>query len=323
MPAQMTAENLYLALWGFASARVITVAAKAGLLQALAGRPLSPAEAAAELALEPVATGKVLRALCAQGVLEAEGERFRVVPALCRSFIPGDEDLTPFVLHSHALYDRWGATLEDWLKGVAVARKQRVGPEAQRFGEAMVAGARLLAPGIARAIGLRGVKRVLDLGGGLGGYAVAFCREEPGLQVTVLDVPEVAALGPAWVEKQGLAGRVRFQAGDYHTAPLDGGYDLVLLANVLHIEPSGAAEAVIARAALALAPGGRMALVDFRIDDQKREDLMGCLFAINMRSHGDVHSEVQLRAWMERAGVRGIQRSDPGAGHWLLVGRRE
>ena len=60
---------------------------------------------------------------------------------------------------------------------------------------------------------------------------------------------------------------------------------------------------IIRRAAAALAPGGRVVVVDFAIDDAKQEHLLGALFAINMRSFGDTYSEPELRGWMEDAGL--------------------
>jgi hypothetical protein len=118
-----------------------------------------------------------------------------------------------------------------------------------------------------------------------------------------------------------LTDRIEFLGGDYHEVDLGAGYDLVLLANVLHIEKPAKAAALVRRAAGALNSGGRLGVVDFAIDDQKRSNVMGTLFAINMRNFGDTHSEPEIRDWIKAAGLSDVQRFDLPPAHWLIAGR--
>ena len=165
-------------------------------------------------------------------------------------------------------------------------------------------------------------RRMLDLGGGFGQYSVALCTLHPGLHATVLDVPEVVEVARRELTGSGFEDRIDFLGGDYHSTEVGGGYDLVLLANILHQEPAPQAAALVRRAAEALGPGGRVAVVDFQIDDEQREHPFGTLFAINMRSFGDTHTEPTIRSWMEAAGLGAITRNDLDPDRWLIVGRR-
>jgi hypothetical protein len=79
---------------------------------------------------------------------------------------------------------------------------------------------------------------------------------------------------------------------------------------------------MVRRAADALAPEGRVAVVDFVIDDAQREKLLGALFAINMRSFGDTHTEPSILCWMEDAGLEDVRRTDLDQDRWLIVGRK-
>ena len=318
----MDAARLYELLWNFASHRVLTVAAKTGLLRALAEDTLSPEEAARQLQLDALACGKILRTLHALGAAEAVGSKYRLAAGLREHFLPGEGDLTAFVEHSHELANRWGATLEDWVRTGQQKRQPRSGEDLARFSQGMVAAAGLIAPQVVRALdGLKGVRRVLDLGGGTGGYARVFARANPAVTVTIVDIPEVAELGPQLLQGTDLEGRIQFQGGDYHQAPLGTGcYDLVLLANILHIESEDRAATLVGRAAAALRSGGTLAVVDFIIDEERRTDLLGCLFAINMRSFGDTHPEFRLRGWLAHAGATHLQRLDLPPAHWLIWG---
>jgi len=94
----------------------------------------------------------------------------------------------------------------------------------------------------------------------------------------------------------------------------------VLLANVLHIEKAEAAAELIRRAAGALVAGGRLCAVDFQIDERKQESVLGCLFAINMRSTGDTHSEPAIRSWMKQAGIVDLEVKELQPAHRLFWG---
>jgi SAM-dependent methyltransferase len=317
----MTLDDLQRLLWEFARHRVVTVAARTGLLTRLAQLPAAPAEAARELGLDPLATAKVVRALAAMGIVTADGDRFRVVETLAPMFDGGADDLTPFIAHSHSMYEAWGENLEPWLRGEPWGTRDR-GPEGVRaFGAAMRAMGSRIAKRVAAHLDLGGARRMLDLGGGLGQYSVALCGLHPGLRSTVLDTPAVVELARSELAGSGLEDRISFLSGDYHTTDVGGGYDLVLLANILHQEPAPQAAALVRRAVDALAPGGRVAVVDFQIDDEQREHPFGTLFAINMRSFGDTHTEPAIRGWMEAAGLATITRTDVDSDRWLIVGR--
>jgi ubiquinone/menaquinone biosynthesis C-methylase UbiE len=231
--------------------------------------------------------------------------------------LPGDLDLRAFIDHAHGLYDRWGANLEEWVRTGVHPKRKRNAEGMLKFGKGMVASASLMAPQVIKALdGLSGITKVLDVGGGIGGYARFFVRAGDDIGVTVLDIPEVAELGNRSVKED----RIGFIGGDYHETDFGSGYDLVLMANILHIESQQDAAALVEKAAKACSPGGRVAVVDFAIDDEKRENVMGCLFAINMRSFGDTHSEPQIRGWMQAAGISKIETFGMPPAHWMITG---
>jgi SAM-dependent methyltransferase len=318
----LDADGLQELLWEFAAHRVLTVSGRVGILGALAVGAATTAELAARLELDPVATQKVVRALNALGIAEPAGKGYRIASSLGAAFAPGPDDLTPFLEHSHDLYDRWGENLERWLRGEPWTGKRRDPSGVARFGAAMQAMASQIAGRVAAVVDLSGVRRMLDVGGGTGTYARAFCQARPGLEAVVLDIEEVAEIGRQQIAGTPLEGRIDFVGGDYHETDYGTGFDLVLLANVLHQELADKAAGLVSRAAAALAPGGRVAVVDFAIDDEHRDRRVGALFAINMRSFGDTYDEPTLRGWIEDAGLKPEPRIDLGATRWVVSGRK-
>jgi ubiquinone/menaquinone biosynthesis C-methylase UbiE/predicted transcriptional regulator len=315
-------DGLQRLLWNFAGQRVITVAGRSGILGLLAERQADPDEVAADLGLDAGATGKMIRALCAQGLVEAEGDRFRVVGALRPFFKPGPGDFSPFLDHLHSMYERWGENLEPWLRGEAWRTAPRTPEETKRFGAAMQAMGSQQARRVTSSLDLSGVRTMLDVGGGWGHFAKAMCAVQPNLQATVLDIPQVAETAPSAIVDTEFEGRLSWIGGNYLETDYGSAYDLVLLANILHQEVPPQAAEIIRRAAAALAPGGRVVVVDFAIDDAKQEHVLGSLFAINMRSFGDTYSEPELREWMEDAELVDVLRQDVGPDRWIISGQR-
>jgi len=310
---EMNLDQFQRLLWGFAGHRVITVAGRTGILRLLAERDSTTDEIASTLDLDELAAGKVVRALTALGIAEAEGSEH---------FLPGDRDVVPFLEHSHAMYERWGETLEPWLRGEDWPVAERTPEEVRRFGAAMRAMGSQMAERAAGAIDLEGIDHILDVGGGWGQFAKAMCRARPGIHATVLDRPEVVEQAQKELAGTEFEERIDFLPGDYLATDYGTGYDLVLFANILHQETADRAQELVRRGAAALAPEGRMTVVDFAIDDEQRQHLLGALFAINMRSFGDTWTEAEIRGWMADAGLDEGERINLGPDRWIISGRK-
>ncbi len=320
MDGQLDLEGLQELMWSFAGHRVITVAARTGMLGRLAGTGTSVECLAQDLDLDQLATGKVVRALCALGLVVAEGDQYRVGDQLAPFLRPGTDNITAFLQHLHGMYDSWGANLEPWLRGQEWATRSRTPDSLAAFGAAMQAMGTQVARLLADRLDLDGVRRVLDVGGGFGHYARALCAAKEDLSATVLDIPDVADIGGKAMASTEFADRIEFVGGDYLSGDFGTGYDLVLLANVLHQENEERAAWMIRAGAGALARGGRLVVLDFIIDDEQRSTFLGTLFAINMRSFGDTHPEPRIRTWMEAAGLTSLQRTDLNSQRWLITG---
>ena len=82
---------------------------------------------------------------------------------------------------------------------------------------------------------------------------------------------------------------------------------------------------LLARAARALAPGGRVVVSDFVLEDDGTAPRQAVLFSINMlvgTPSGRSYRESEYRSWLTAAGLAGIERVRlPGPAH-LLIGRK-
>ncbi len=309
-------------LWSFAQHRTVTTAAKCGILGRLSQSPATVALISADLGLAPDACDKVVRALVALGVLERTNDTFRLVPDLKPLFVEGPDDLTPFLEHSHRMYENWGENLETWLRSGKWPSREKKPGDALDFAKAMRGIGVQTAQAVVDHINLGGIRSMLDIGGSLGHWAQVICERHPAVQATVFDIPETAAEGRELYRGTHLEGRIEFVGGDYLSDDLGQGFDLILIANVLHQELAEQASHLIRRAALALAPGGRLCIVDFQIDEDRCGPKLGALFAIHMRDFGDTWTEGDISGWMTEAGLISIERTDVGPTRWIITGQR-
>lgn len=82
--------------------------------------------------------------------------------------------------------------------------------------------------------GFQEARKMLDLGGGHGLYAIAVCQENPELHGVVFDKPQVLAITEQYIARYGMEGRVSVQGGDICSDDLGSGYDIVLVSHLLY-----------------------------------------------------------------------------------------
>jgi predicted O-methyltransferase YrrM len=195
----------------------------------------------------------------------------------------------------------------------------------EAFIAAMHARATGQAPKVAAAVGLSGVSRVLDVGGGSGVFAMAFARAQEGLEATVFDLPNVVPLTRGYVKEAGLGNRVDVVTGDYLRDDLGSGFDLVFLSAIVHSNSERENALLIGKCAKALSPGGRVVVQDFIMEEDRTRPSSGAMFALNMlvaTATGDTFTEGEVRGWMEEAGLGEVRRKDTEFGTTLMTGRK-
>jgi SAM-dependent methyltransferase len=243
------------------AARVYHYALESGVLDALARQPHTPASLAALQKLHPRPTGFLLHTLGALGLTEptADDPEAHALTPLARRLVAspyrnlGDAywDHLPRFLESNEPCAR----MDDPAAGAAHYAAQAESL-AWMFSEAAPIAAGLIA---ARCV--PAPTHILDLGAGSAVWSLTLARALPGATVTAVDWPQVLNVAGAFAGRLGLAERFRALPGDYHHLALPPA-DLVLLANVTHLEPADGLRSLLARIRAVLSPGGRLAIID-------------------------------------------------------------
>lgn len=310
---------------GFQRSRVLLTACDLGVFTVLNEEERESADVASAIGADPRATDRLMNALVAMGLLEKRDERFRNSPDAAAHLVKGKPAYMAGLAHTSHLWDTWSDLTEAVRRGGGATHPigDRGNEWLRSFIAAMHWRAKQGAAAVVGAIDLEGVRRVLDVGGGSGAYAMAFARAGRGVTAVVFDLPAVVPLTRAYVQEEGLSAEIETQTGNYLQDPLGHGYDLVFMSAVIHSNSAEENASLVRKAAAALNPGGRLVIQDFLMAEDRSGPLQPALFALNMlvgTQAGDTYTESEVRAWMEAAGLRSVERKDTTIGTNLLVG---
>src|SRR5262249_39938761 len=113
-----------------------------------------------------------------------------------------------------------------------------------------------------------GLRRICDVGGGLGTFPLALAKKYPDAEFTILELKNMARIAEAEIAEQGLKGRVRTHVMSF----FKGGWpkaDAFFFSNIFH-DWSPAVNQRLARHALrALPPKGKIILHEMLLDENR------------------------------------------------------
>jgi SAM-dependent methyltransferase len=324
---------------GLVAARALATAAMLGVFDALHDEPAAAEELARRLSLDSLGVETLLVTLSTLGYVEPAGDgRLRNSDVSERLLVSSSpESIATFVGAQAYLHWQVLRLLPEAVRdGTAYAMHERRRDDAERW-EAYIRGlfeiSRAEHEANAALVPVEEPRRMVDVAGGHGAFAMAMCRRHPGLAATVLDLPPSVAVGREIVAEQGLADRVSFREGDVFELGLgedpdrsDSLLDVVSVFNLVHHLPEERDRELCRMARAALRPGGCLVIGDSARPEPGEEvsehgAISSLLFYAWSHSRNFTPSEV--RAWMEEAGFDEVEshRNERSPWRMVVVGR--
>ncbi len=321
-------DDLHQVVNGFRESRILLTAIELDVFSTV-GEGSNAEAVASALGTDPRATEALLNALVAMGTLEKRGGTFSNTQVASRYLaVGGEHDSRAALMHTVHLWPRWSTLTECVTEGTSVSRNGSRDPDdgwTEAFIAAMHKNASVRAPQVVGAIGLEGVRRVLDLGGGSGAYSIAFAEAGEDVSADVLDLAGVVPITRRHIDAAGLVDRVHARVGDLRDDTYGSGYDLVFISAICHMNSPDENRAMLEKAFAALEPSGRVVIQDFILNPDKTGPKTGALFALNMlvgTRAGSSYSEEEYGGWLRETGFeepRKVRLSGPTD---LVIARR-
>ena len=317
----------------YVEARILQAAVGLGVFDALRDEAAEATVVAAAIGTEARATGLLLDALAAMGLLDKHDARYRLNKVSATYLVSASpKDFSGMIRFDAILWDTWGK-LEEAVRSGRPGRPpdmyQTDEAETGIFIAAMdsLVKARGDAEVVAEALDLGDARRLLDIGPGPATYPIALCRRYPALCATLYDLPGTLQTTERYVRASGVADRIECIAGDYRTDAIPRGYDVVFLSNVIHGENAETNETLIANLSESLVSGGSLIIKDHVLGGSRTETAAGTVFSLLMlltTDRGRCYTLDEVRGWFGRAGLVDAGRVElpPPLTSSLVIGRK-
>ncbi len=293
--------------------KILLTAVKLDLFSALGEKERSAAEVARQIGADERAIGLLMNALVAMKVLTKEADRYGNTDVARNHLVRTAPNYVGHLLLLHdAEWNNWGKLEETIRTGRSPVSRHVFETDPELGANVLSVLDRIgqqSGPGLAKRLELGEAKTLLDLGGGAGTNAIAFCRTYPHLNAVVFDLPQTLTVTERAVKDAGLEGRIRLQAGDFNADPLGGPYEAVLMSDILHYQGPEANAALVKKCYAHLKAGGRLIIKDRFLDESGTGPAWVTAFAVHIlvnTEKGRCYKVAEAMGWMKEAGFQAV-----------------
>jgi ubiquinone/menaquinone biosynthesis C-methylase UbiE len=200
-------------------------------------------------------------------------------------------------------------------------------PVWKEFARAMVPFVMPAAQGIADLLDVAsaGPITVLDIAAGHGYYGITLAQRNPQAEIVAVDWPGVLEVAREHAAAAGVGDRIRLCPGNAFTVDWGSGYDVGLVTNFLHHFDVETCTTLLRKVAASLRPGGRVAVLEFVVNDDHVSPPLQAAFAMNMLAGtdaGDVYSYAQIAGMLREAGFGEISSHELPNPQTVIVGKK-
>jgi cyclopropane fatty-acyl-phospholipid synthase-like methyltransferase len=266
-----TTEDILRFMDGYIVSAALGTAMELGVFWLLAEKPLSAAAVAQSLSIPLNRCHHWLEILCKLGLLEKNSQGYApsiVAQEAILNVLSQDtwafqareyrdsslfvQDLALNISEPMSTWQTWTRTPPEYFQQILEDPGY-----AARFTRKLYEIHGALAEHVANMLDLRGVRSLLDLGGGSGVVSFALLRKQPDLISVVVDIENVCQAGQNIAAENKVEKRITYLAADFLQDDLPTGFDMVMLCDV-----GSFSEMLFHRIYYVLNPKGRLVIVD-------------------------------------------------------------
>lgn len=295
-------------LYAFQESRIILTAYELDLFSVLKPKGSSAAEVSESIHCNTLATGRLLNALCAIGLLKKQKKNYFNTQFSAKYLDKGSPEYLKGFGHTINMWHTWSDLTQIVKTGKIMktpVAKNLSAVKAEAFIEAMHERAKISAAELIMNIGLEEKTHMLDIGGGSGVYAFEFVKGKTARKAVIFDLPHIIPITGRYVKSEKLTKQISLVAGNYLTDDFGKGFDFILLSAIIHINSAEENQQLIKKCFRAMKSSGIIAIQDHIMEEDRTKPYAGALFSINMlvaTENGDTYTENEIKTWLTSAG---------------------
>ncbi|KNG93918.1 SAM-dependent methyltransferase [Pseudaestuariivita atlantica] len=181
--------------------------------------------------------------------------------------------------------------------------------DARIYTDLMAQSQRLVAADTLDAVSLRGVRCLMDVGGGSGVFLEEAASRNRDLQLMLFDLPNVVEEVPSRLTDVARAGRLTITPGSFKTGPLPNGADAISLIRVLYDHSDATVMQLLKKAYDALPEKGRLIVSEPMSGGDSPDSITDVYFAIYTMAMqtGRVRSAERIAGMCREAGFSNLR----------------
>jgi len=320
--ARRRARDLFDLCAGFVYTQVLFACVRLRVFEHLQPGPMALEELAARCTLPPAGAQRLVRAAIALRLLENRDGGLIGLGALGAA-MRGNPGVQAMVEHHALLYgdlqdplpllrgerdERALSSYWAYAEGAAPAAltTEQVAP----YSALMSASQHFVATEILAAYRFDAHRRMLDVGGGEGTFAISVAGQAPALHLTVFDLPAVARIAEGRLAAAGLSARSAAVGGSFVDDPLPAGADLITLIRVAYDHDDARVLALLKKIRAALPADGTLLLAEPMRSDAGDDPMADAYFGFYLMAmgRGRARSFDEFRQLLQAAGFGRIER---------------
>ena len=195
---------------------------------------------------------------------------------------------------------------------------------ARHFTLSLSGRARNVAPALAGQLDLTGVRHLVDIAGGSGIYSLALLEKNPGLEITLVDLPEVLNIAREFAEKHPAKDRLDLVEGDMFEWNPPKTAEAFLFSNIFHDWDVPECQMLMQKYTDALPRNGQLIVHDVFMNDTMDGPLAIALYstALFTLTEGRAYSSAEYQSWMQACGLKVGHKIETMVHCGILTGRK-
>jgi hypothetical protein len=166
-------------------------------------------------------------------------------------------------------------------------------------------------------------RRMMDIGGGSGVYAIQVVKANPHMIATVLDLEPVCQVAEQYIKIHNLQDKINTKHLDFFKEDIPKGYDIAFLSLILHDYTEEKGIALLKKIYNSLTNDGVVVISEWLLNDEKSGPAASALMGLNMIIEtygGKNYSYAEIADMLNQAGFKRAERRSLVGPAELVIG---